>query len=69
MIKSEEKLNEKVIERELRGGEDSTDEERVPADPYEGDQDTADTTPAEAMREADKGKRIIEEIRHHGDKQ
>ena len=67
MIKSEEELKEKVIERELRGGEEPTDEERVPADQYEGDQDITDTTPAEAMNEADKGKGIIEKIRRYGE--
>ena len=62
MTKSQE---EKVIDRELRGGEDTTGEERVPEDPnYEGDADPADTTPAEAMEEADKGEKIIEKMRH-----
>lgn len=64
MTKSKEELEEKVIDRELRGGEEPTDDERVPADQYEGDQDTADTTPAEAMEEADQGKNIIEKMRH-----
>ena len=67
MIKSEEELKEKVIEIELRGGEEPTDEERVPADQYEGDQDITDTTPAEAMKEADQGEKIIEKLRHRGD--
>lgn len=64
MTKTKEELEEKVIDRELRGGEEPTDNERLVGTQDESDQDPSDTTPEEAMNEADQGKGIIEKMRH-----
>lgn len=53
-----------LVKKELEGGEDKDlNEERLVGPSDEGDDDPADTTPAEASEQADEGGKILEEER------
>ncbi|OGN07343.1 MAG: hypothetical protein A3B86_01145 [Candidatus Yanofskybacteria bacterium RIFCSPHIGHO2_02_FULL_38_22b] len=56
-------IDEEIIKKELEGEEEDLNEERLVGPSDEGDDDPADTTPAEASEQADEGEKILEEER------
>lgn len=55
--------NEKTIKKELEGEPEDLDEDRTVGTSDEGDDNPADTTPAEASEQADKGEEILKRQR------